>query len=72
MNGHPRKFKELILTVLFLVFFASTVFVNLSCDEESPVKGPECGSGKNSWDAKALRCRDDETGRIVPDACCGR
>jgi hypothetical protein len=64
--------KETFRTVLFLVFFAFTVTINLNCSSDNPVKGPECGSGHNTWDTKAQRCRDDANNQIVPNSCCGQ
>ena len=72
MNEKALRTKEAIRIVLFLVFFAFTVAVNLSCSDDNPVKGPECGSGKNTWDTKAQRCRDGANDQIVPNSCCGQ
>jgi hypothetical protein len=72
MNFEALKTKEVIRLVLFLVFFAFTVGVNLSCSDDNPVKGPECGSGRNTWDTKAQICRDQANNLPVPNSCCGR
>jgi hypothetical protein len=72
MNEKALKTKEVVRILLFLVFFAFTVAVNLNCSDDNPVKGPECGSGKNTWDTKSLVCRDQANNRIVPSSCCGQ
>ena len=72
MNEKALKTKEVIRVFLFLVFFAFTVAVNLNCSDDSPVNGPECGSGKNTWDSKAQRCRDLANNQVVPNSCCGQ
>ena len=71
MNEKALKTKGVIRIVLFLGFFAFTVVVNLNCSDDNPVKGPECGSGKNTWDAKPQVCRDQTNNQIVPSSCCG-
>ncbi len=72
MNEKALKTKEVIRIVLFLVFFAFTVAINLNCSDDNPVKGPECGSRHNTWNAKAQRCYDDANNQIVPSSCCGQ
>ena len=64
--------KEIVRIVLFLIFFGFSVAINLSCSDDNPVKGPECGSGQNVWDAKSQVCRDNSNNHIVPNSCCGQ
>ena len=71
MNDKALRIKTVVQIVLFLIFFAFTIAVNLNCSDNKPVKGPECGSGRNSWDAKSQNCRDLSNNQIVPNSCCG-
>jgi hypothetical protein len=72
MSYEALKKKEVLRIVLFMVFFLFTVAINLSCSEDNPVKGPECGSGQNTWDTKSQVCRDAANNHIVPNSCCGQ
>jgi hypothetical protein len=72
MNLRQANKGDILRVILFLLFFAFTVAVNLSCSDDNPVKGPECGSGHNTWDTKAQVCRDQANNQIVPNSCCGQ
>ena len=65
--------RETLKVIAFLLFFAATVFINLTCSKDSnPTSDPSCGSGHVTWDAKAQRCRDQANNQIVPNSCCGQ
>lgn len=73
MKIRSARILENVRLALFLLFFALTVFLNLTCSEEdNPLSDPACGSGRVSWYEKAGVCRDDANNRVVPNACCGR
>jgi hypothetical protein len=72
MNYRALKTGEVVRVILFMIFFAFTVAVNLNCSDDNPVKGPECGSGRNTWDVKTQICRDQANSQIVPRSCCGQ
>jgi len=72
-DRRPKKIKEAAQLILFLVFFVLTVALNLQCaEDDNPAGGPECGSGRVTWNAKAQRCYDQADNKIVPNSCCGR
>jgi hypothetical protein len=66
------SWKEALKLVVFLLFFAATVLVNLMCSSSSNPVDPACGSGHVTWDAKAQRCRDQSNNQIIPNSCCGQ
>jgi hypothetical protein len=73
MNYEALKPKEVFRIAIFMIFFAFTVAINLNCSsDDNPIKGPECGSGKNTWDAKSQSCRDLSNNLPVPNSCCGQ
>jgi len=72
MRSTTRAWRA-VQVVLFLLFFAVTVALNLTCKpEDNPAASPECGSGRVSWDAKGQVCRDLADNKIIPNKCCGR
>ncbi len=67
------QWKEALKLLAFLLFFAVTVLLNLTCSSNSnPAGDASCGSGHVAWDAKAQRCRDQANNQIVPNSCCGQ
>ncbi len=63
--------KEVLQLVAFLLFFALTVSLNLTCSQpDSPAVDPDCGSGRVSWDGK--QCWDLRDNRTLPIKCCGQ
>lgn len=73
MKVRSMRFKEALQLVAFLLFFASTVALNLTCSgDENPVADSECGKGQIQWDEKGSVCRNLSENRIVPNRCCGR
>jgi len=73
MKIRSAKMLDNVRLVLFLLFFALTVFLNLTCSEEdNPLADPECGSGHVTWYEKAGVCRDEANNQVVPNKCCGR
>lgn len=63
-----RRFKELILMVLYATLLASVLVLHYGCEEEPT--GPDCGEGPFSWDSKNSICKSLATGLKVDSACC--
>lgn len=65
------RLKKVLSTTAFLLFFASAIVLNTSCESDDNPADDGCGPGQKSWDSKAGVCRDEDN-RIIDPSCCGR
>lgn len=71
MEMRSTRWKEVLQLAAFLLFFALTVSLNLTCSHpDSPAVDPDCGSGRVSWDGKI--CYDLSNNKTLPSKCCGQ
>ncbi len=63
-----RRFKELVLMVLYATLLASVLVLHYGCEEEPT--GPDCGEGPFVRDSKTGVCKSQATGSVVDSFCC--
>ena len=70
-----KKFRPKLLfglrTILLAIICSGAIWFNLSCDEDDPTSGQDCGPKPYEWNVKSSRCLNG-AGQTVSNKCCGR